>query len=76
MWKYLTCSSVDSPFVYAGTKVNGGYSQLDWFCVNYSSLSSLIGMLPIWRFKTARCIVTILSSSGSHDGAFTLYIPH
>lgn len=51
----------------AGTKVNGGFSQLDWFCVNYSSLNSLIGMLPIWKFKTVPCIVTILSCSGSHD---------
>lgn len=60
----------------AGTKMNGGFSQLDLFCVNCSNLNSSTGMLPIWKFKTVPCIVTILSCSGSHDGMFTAYIQH
>ncbi|KAJ6758316.1 EPHRIN TYPE-B RECEPTOR [Salix koriyanagi] len=67
-----------SPFshgILAWMKVNGGFFQLDWLRVKFYNLNLLIGTLQIWRFKTARCIVTIMSCSGSHDKC-QIHIPH
>lgn len=54
--------------------VNGGLYQRGLSYVNSSSPGLSTGMLQIWRFKIAHCIVTTSSCSGNHDESF--FCPH